>query len=210
VGELLKTLDRLDLSRRTLVILSSDNGPIVDDGYRDGAVEHLDGHRPAGPLRGGKYSIFEGGTRIPLIIRWPQHIQPGASDALVCHVDFLASFAALTGQKLAAGEGSDSRNVLPALLGQSKTGRDELVEHARVLALREGTWKYIEPAPGPKRDPYTSTELGTDAAGQLYRLADDLGETNNLIQAQPDQSQKLRKDLQATRRVGSPAPGGKE
>ena len=210
VGELLKTLDRLDLSRHTLVILSSDNGPVVDDGYRDGAVEHLDGHRPAGPLRGGKYSIFEGGTRIPLIIRWPEHIQPGASDALVCHVDFLASFASLTGQKLAAGEGSDSRNVLPALLGQSKTGRDELVEHARVLALREGTWKYIEPGPGPKRDPYTRTELGTDPAGQLYFLADDLGETNDLIQAQPDQSQKLREELQATRRARSAAVKGQK
>jgi hypothetical protein len=125
-------------------------------------------------------------------------------------VDFLASFASLTGQKLAAGEGSDSRNVLPALLGQSKTGRDELVEHARVLALREGTWKYIEPGPGPKRDPYTRTELGTDPAGQLYFLADDLGETNDLIQAQPDQSQKLREELQATRRARSAAVKGQK
>jgi arylsulfatase A-like enzyme len=127
VGELLHTLDRLGLSTNTLVILSSDNGPVVDDRYRDGAVEHLGDHRPAGPLRGGKYGIFEGGTRVPLITRWPRHITPGVSDALICHVDFLASFAVLTGQKLAAGEGPDSRNVLPALLGQSETGRDELV-----------------------------------------------------------------------------------
>ena len=210
VGELLNTLDRLDLSRHTLVILSSDNGPVVDDGYRDGAVEHLDGHRPAGPLRGGKYSIFEGGTRIPLITRWPQHIEPGVSDALVCHVDFLASFAALTGQKLAAGEGPDSRNVLPALLGQSKKGRDELVEHARVLALREGTWKYIEPGPGPRRDANTSTELGTDPGGQLYQLTDDLGETNNLISAEPDRTLKLREELQVTRRPGGPASQSKK
>ena len=114
---------------------------------------HLGGHRPAGPLRGGKYSIFEGGTRIPFIVRWPQRIKPGVSDALVCQIDFLASFAALTGQKLAAGEGPDSRNVLPALLGQSQTGRDQLVEHARVLALRDGSWKYIEPGTGPKWNP---------------------------------------------------------
>jgi arylsulfatase A-like enzyme len=206
VGELLSTLERLDLSRRTLVILSSDNGPVVDDGYRDGAVAHLDGHRPAGPLRGGKYSIFEGGTRIPLITWWPKHIEPGVSDALVCHVDFLASFAALTGQKLAAGEGPDSRNVLPALLGQSKKGRDELLEHAGVLALREGAWKYIEPGRGPKRDANTSTELGTDPGGQLYQLGDDLGETNNLIQAKPERSRELREELQATRRAGKTAP----
>jgi len=208
VGELLKTLDRLDLAQRTLVILSSDNGPVVDDGYRDGSVAHLNGHRPAGPLRGGKYSIFEGGTRIPLIIRWPQHIAPGVSDALVCHVDFLASFAALTVQKLAPGEGTDSENVLPALMGQAKTGRQELVEHARVLALRDGTWKYIEPARGPKRDANTNTELGGEPGGQLFQLNDDLGETNNLIQAQPDRTRKLSQELQSTRQRGKAAVGG--
>jgi len=201
VGELLHTLDRLDLARNTLVILSSDNGPVVDDGYRDGAVEHLGDHRPAGPLRGGKYSIFEGGTRVPFITRWPQRILPGVSDALVCHIDFLASFAALAGQKLAAGEGPDSRNVLPALLGQSQIGRDQLVEHARVLALRDGSWKYIEPGAGPQRNQATRTELGNDPAGQLYQLAEDLGETNNLIRAHPDRSRTLLEQLQTTRQA---------
>ncbi len=206
VGELLNTLKRLDLNRNTLVILTSDNGPVVDDGYRDGALENLGDHRPAGPLRGGKYSIFEGGTRIPLITRWPQQIQPGVSDALVCHIDFLASFAALTGQKLAAGEGPDSRNVLRALLGQSKHGRDQLVEHARVLALRDGRWKYIEPGTGPRWNAATRTELGIAPAGQLYQLTDDLGETNNLIQAQPDRGKKLLEELQATRQAGGTIP----
>ncbi|HOX55401.1 MAG TPA: arylsulfatase [Candidatus Paceibacterota bacterium] len=206
VGELLNTLNRLNLSRNTLVILSSDNGPVVDDGYRDGAVENLGDHRPAGPLRGGKYSIFEGGTRIPFITRWPQRIQPGVSDALVCHIDFLASFAALTGQKLAAGEGPDSRNVLPALLGQSKTGREQLVEHARVLALRNGPWKYIEPGTGPKWNALTRTELGIAPAGQLYQLAEDPGETNNVIQAQPDRAKKMLEQLQATRQAGGTSP----
>jgi arylsulfatase A-like enzyme len=204
-GEILDTLDRLNLSTNTLVILSSDNGPVVDDGYEDGAVENLNGHRPAGSLRGGKYSIFEGGTRVPLIIRWSQRIKPGVSDALVCHVDFLASFAALTGQKLVDGEGPDSRNVLAALLGQSQTGRDRLVEHASVLALRDGSWKYIEPGTGPRRNAATNTELGIDPAGQLYQLADDLGETNNLLQAQPDRSRQLLEELKAAREV----PGAK-
>jgi arylsulfatase A-like enzyme len=199
VGEILNTLDRLHLSSHTLVILSSDNGPVVDDGYADGAVEHLNGHRPAGPLRGGKYTIFEGGTRVPFIARWPRHIRPGVSDALVSHIDFLASFAALTGQKLAAGDAPDSRNVLPALLGQSKTGRDQFVEHANVLALRDGTWKYIEPSPGPRRNAATHTEPGTDLAGLLYDLAGDLGETNNLLHAQPDRSRKLLEELNAAR-----------
>jgi len=205
VGEILNTLDRLNLSRNTLVILSSDNGPVVDDGYRDGAVENLNDHQPAGPLRGGKYSIFEGGTRVPFITRWPGHIKEGVSDALVSHIDFLASFAALAGQKLAAGEGPDSRNVLPALLGQSLAGRDQFVEHANVLALRDGSWKYIEPSSGPRRNAPTNTELGNDAAGQLYDLAGDLGETNNLLQAQPDRSRKLLEELKAAREL----PGAK-
>ena len=205
-GEILNTLDRLHLSSNTLVILSSDNGPVVDDGYRDGAVENLNGHRPAGPLRGGKYSIFEGGTRVPFIIRWPQRIKPGVSDALVGHIDFLASFAALTGRPLAAGDGPDSRNVLPALLGLSQSGRDQFVEHANVLAMRDGAWKYIEPPPGTRRNAATNAEPGTELGGQLYDLADDLGETNDLIRAQPDRSRQLLEQLKAARQLGRLKP----
>ena len=132
------TLDRLKLTDNTLVIFTSDNGPVVDDGYKDEAVEKLGGHKPAGPLRGGKYSTFEGGTRVPFIVRWPGRVKPGVSDALVCQVDFLASFAALTGQSPAADDAPDSFNVLPALLGRPKTGRDHLVEHAGALSLIAG------------------------------------------------------------------------
>jgi arylsulfatase A-like enzyme len=210
VGELLRTLERSGLSSNTLVILSSDNGPVVDDGYRDRAVEALGNHRPAGPLRGGKYSIFEGGTRVPLIVRWPQHIRPGVSDALVCQIDLLASFAALAGQKLAAGEGPDSRNVMPALLGQSKTGRGELIEHARSLALRQGPWKYIEAGGGPRREANTNTELGTDPGGQLYQLANDLGETNNLVHTEPGHAQKMLQELQSEREAGKASAAGRE
>jgi arylsulfatase A-like enzyme len=209
-GEILNTLDRLKLSANTLVLLSSDNGPVVDDGYRDGSVKNLNGHRPAGPLRGGKYSIFEGGTRIPLIARWPQRIKPGVSDALVCHIDFLASFAALAGQTLAAGEGPDSRNVLAALLGQSESGRAQLIEHARGLALRDGPWKYIEASAGPRKSLNTNTELGTDSAGQLYQLTDDLGETNNLIQAHPDRSRQLLEQLRAAQQARDAASRGQQ
>jgi arylsulfatase A-like enzyme len=99
---------------------------------------------------------------------------------------------------------------VPALLGQSQTGRDQLVEHARVLALRDGSWKYIEPGAGPKRNPGTNTELGTEPAGQLYQLSDDLGETNNLIQAQPDRSQKLLDELKATRQAGAVTSGAQQ
>jgi arylsulfatase A-like enzyme len=205
-GEIVKTLDRLGLTENTLVILSSDNGPVVDDGYQDQAAKLLDGHRPAGPLRGGKYSIFEGGTRIPLIIRWPARVKPGVSGALVCHVDFLASFAALTGQTLGSSDAPDSFDVLAALLGESKTGRDDLVEHAAVLALRQGTQKYIQPGQGARRNLDTNTETGQAPQGQFYQLTDDLGETNNVAAQQPEKVKAGQARLEELRNAGRSRP----
>ena len=112
VGRVLDALDRLKLTENTLVILSSDNGPVVDDGYEDQAVEKLGDHKPAGPWRGGKYSNFEGGTRVPFLVRWPGRVKPGTSEALISQVDFIASFAALTGQSLGRDDAPDSMNVL--------------------------------------------------------------------------------------------------
>ncbi|MEW6303588.1 MAG: sulfatase-like hydrolase/transferase [Verrucomicrobiota bacterium] len=202
VGEIDKALTRLKLKDNTLVIVTSDNGPVVDDGYKDDAVEKLGNHKPAGPLRGGKYSNFEGGTRVPFIVRWPGRVKPGVSDALVCQVDFIASFAALTNQKLAEADAPDSLNVLPALLGESKTGRDHLVEHAGVLSLRQGTWKYIEPGKGPKVNKNTNTEMGNDPAPQLYDLASDPGETKNIAAQHADKVQELQARLQKLRNEG--------
>ena len=205
-GEILKTLDRLKLAGNTLVIFTSDNGPVVDDGYQDDAVAKLDGHKPAGPLRGGKYSNFEGGTRVPFIVRWPAKVKPGLSDALVCQIDFLMSFAALTGQKLADTDAPDSCNVLPAMLGEAKTGRDYLVEHAGALSLRQGQWKYIEPGTGPKVNRVTNTEMGNDSAGQLYNLADDLGETKNRASEHPERVKEMSTLLLKLREQGRSRP----
>jgi arylsulfatase A-like enzyme len=191
VGELMAALDRLDLARNTLVILSSDNGPVVDDGYQDEAVSKLGDHRPTGPFRGGKYSNFEGGTRVPFLVRWPGRVKPGTSDALVCQIDLLASLAVLTGQKLPADAGPDSFNVLPALLGDGKKGRDHLAEHASQVSVRRGTWKYIPPSPGRKVQLNTGTETGNDPGGQLYDLARDPGETRNLHSEQPQVAAEL-------------------
>jgi arylsulfatase A-like enzyme len=170
VGEVMKTIDRNGLAENTLLIFTSDNGPVVDDGYADGSVEALDGHRPAGPLRGGKYSFYEGGTRIPFLARWPKRIKPLTNDALFCQVDLLASFAALTGRKLSDAAGPDSFNVLPALLGESKRGREVLVEQANGLALRRGAWKFVHPA---------------GQAPELYDLSRDPGETTNVAAENP-------------------------
>lgn len=205
-GEILKALDRLKLTDNTLVIFSSDNGPVVDDGYKDGAVENLSDHQPAGPLRGGKYSNFEGGTRVPLIVRWPKRVKPGVSDALVCQVDFAASLAALTGQTLAQDDAPDSLNMLPVLLGESKTGRKELVEHAGALSLREGNWKYIEPSKGPKLNKNTNTEMGTDPNGQLYELGKDLGEMKNVTAEHPEKAKEMAARIKALREAGRSRP----
>ena len=88
-------LDRFGLAEKTLVIFCSDNGPVMDDGYKDLALEKRGSHRPAGPYRGGKYSVYEGGTRTPLITRWKGRIKPGVSDQVVCTIDFASSFAAI-------------------------------------------------------------------------------------------------------------------
>lgn len=209
VGEVLQALDRLGLAGNTIMILTSDNGPVVDDGYEDGAVEKLGTHEPAGIYRGGKYSSFEGGTRIPLMIRWPGHIVPGTSDALVCQVDLLASFAALVGQTLAPGEAPDSQDTLAAFLGRSKTGREHLVEQGGGLALRVGQWKYIEPNNRPKMNANTNTELGNDTVPQLYDLAADPGETRNLAESQPARVEQMAALLGRIRKNGTDRSGSK-
>lgn len=200
VGEILATLSRLKLAENTLVIFTSDNGPVIDDGYRDDAVEKLGDHTPSGPFRGGKYSNFEGGTRVPFVVRWPSRVKPGVSDALVSQIDLIASMGALLGSEVSTPTAPDAENLLPALLGTSKTGRTVLVEHAGSLALRQGTWKYIAPGKGPRINQNTNTELGNDPQAQLYDLAADPGERNNLASKQPDKTRELASLLEEIRR----------
>lgn len=205
VGEILATLDRLNLTQNTLVIFTSDNGPVVDDGYRDDAVEKLGSHKPAGPYRGGKYSNFEGGTRVPFIVHWPGKVKPGVSAALISQVDFLATFSAFTGRKLSAAQLNDSENILHALLGKTRTGRRQLVEQAGALSLRVGQWKYIEPGSGAKYNKFTDTELGNDSVPQLYNLARDAGEQNNVAARFPSRVRQMAAQLQKIRAAGPQA-----
>jgi arylsulfatase A-like enzyme len=171
--------------------MTSDNGPVVDDGYKDQAVEKLGGHKPSGALRGGKYSAFDAGTRIPFIIRWPSRVKPGLSDALVCQIDFIASFASLTGQRLSYEDAPDSFDILASMLGKSKIGRDHLVEHAETLSIIKGKWKYIVPSNKPKINRRVNIELGHDPMPQLYNLEEDPGEKNNVAAGHP----KIVKEL---------------
>jgi len=196
VGQIMDQLEQLGISKNTLVIFSSDNGPVLDDGYVDEAVTRLNGHQPAGPLRGGKYSAFEAGTRIPWIMSWPGVIKPQVSDGLVCQLDLLTSFAALLNQPLADNEGTDSYNVLNALLGKTSIGRDELVTQGGPLSIIQGDWKYIEPRSGEAVYPLVHIESGHSAEPQLYNLKNDLGEKNNVALQNPERVKEMSELLQ--------------
>jgi arylsulfatase A-like enzyme len=185
VGEIKKAVDDLKLEKNTIIIVTSDNGPVVDDGYKDQAVELLGNHKPAGPLRGGKYSLFDGGTRVVFISRWAGRIKPGTSGALFSQIDLLASFASLTGVDLSENDAPDSFNQIDALLGKTKKGREWLVEHSGRLTIIKGDWKYIEPGQGVKIQVNTNTETGNDPLPQLYNLKSDIGEKVNVAQQNP-------------------------
>ncbi len=207
MGEILGALDRHGLARNTLLIFTSDNGPVIDDGYRDEAVEKLGDHRPAGPWRGGKYSNFEGGTRVPFLVRWPERVKRGAaSGALASQIDLFASLASLAGARLEEAAAPDSFDILPALLGESKQGRGRLVEHAGSLSLIGGRWKYVAPGKGAKINRETNTELGNDPAPQLYDLDRDPGERTNVAAQHPDRVREMAAQLDKIRAAARTRP----
>jgi arylsulfatase A-like enzyme len=201
VGEIMKQLRELKIDRNTIIIFSSDNGPVLDDGYLDGAVTQLNGHTPWGPLRGGKYSAFEAGTRVPFILTWPGTVKPQVSNALICQIDFLASFAGFFGQKLPVGEATDSENILSALLGKTNKGRSALVKQGGALSIIKDGWKYIEPRKGPANTnpKLTNIETGNALTPQLYNLNEDIGEQTNLADRFPQKTKELADLLETVR-----------
>ena len=194
VGEVIKALEKDKLLEKTIIIFTSDNGPVVDDGYKDEAVEKLGNHKPGGPFRGGKYSAFDAGTRIPMIVSWKGKMDEGkVSDALVSQIDFYASFAALNKQTIPQQDAVDSKDYLTTILNKSVKSRDWVIEQSlnSTLSIIKGDWKYIEPSKGPKINKDTNTELGNSAVPQLYNLKDDIGETRNLATDYPDKVKEL-------------------
>ncbi len=200
VGEIINKLEELELTNQTLVIFTSDNGPVLDDGYHDGSVEHTGNHKPAGPYRGGKYSAFEGGTKVPLIVHWPETVNHGISHAVVSQIDFLASLANLAGYKTTGDLSPDSFNHLHTFLGDDFTDREYIVQQnmGGTLSLIKANWKYIEPGGGPKLNPYTrpNMELGNNPLPQLYNLAEDVSESYNVAETFPDITMKMSEMLQ--------------
>ena len=188
-GEILKAIKENGFEDNTLVIFSSDNGPVYDDGYEDGTTVHTSskesdgGHDGSGVYRGGKYQIYEGGTRVPFVVKWPSKIKPGKSDAMMNQIDFIASFADLLEVKLGVDEARDSRNMLPALLGKESKGLPFMLEEARNIALRKGDFKYI---------PASKTKKGKKAPpAQLYDLSTDPGEQKNIAAANAETVKEL-------------------
>ena len=181
VGQVLDELERLGLRQNTLIILSSDNGPVVDDGYQDRAVELLGDHKPAGPYRSGKYSTFEGGTMVPAIVSWPRRIEAGQeSDALMSQIDWLASLSTLVGARIPKGSAQDSQDRLSTLLGQDRQDRPYLLEQAanHTLSVRTRQWKYIPPSKGPAIIAGPEMESGYARVPQLYDMSQPFEQEN--------------------------------
>lgn len=205
VGEILNSLDQHGIAQNTIVIFTSDNGPVLNDGYVDEAVDRVGEHRPSGPFRGGKYSAFEAGTRVPFLVRWPAKINPATtSDALVCQIDFLASFAALLQQTLPEGAGPDSVNTINALIGSDTVGRNHLVEQAGTLALRQGSWKLIMPSKGPAVSKQVNIETGNSPDVQLHDLSADPGESQNVAAEHPERIEEMTALLESIQKNGTP------
>jgi arylsulfatase A-like enzyme len=189
IGELINTLETEGLLENTLIILSSDNGPVLNDGYYDESDTRIGSHKQAGPLRGGKYSLYEAGTRVPFITYWKGRIDPSVSDALVSQVDLLSSLASLIGSPVRSADGE---NLLEVFMGKENQGRDKLILEATTrTAFRKGDWVMIPPYKGPAVNTQVNIELGNSEEYQLFNLKEDLGEQNNLAESNPARLQEM-------------------
>ena len=189
VGEFIKTLEAEGLLEKTLIVFSSDNGPVVNDGYYDDSVEKLGDHKPAGSLRGGKYSLFEAGTRVPFFTYWKGRISPGVSNAMISQLDLFSSIAALVASEERT---DDSQELSDVFLGKSQEGRDQMViEATSRTAFRKGDWAMIPPYEGPSINKQVNIELANSDEYLLYNLKEDLGQQNNLAKSNPEKLQEM-------------------
>ena len=197
LGELKSILESEGIIENTLIIFSSDNGPVLNDGYYDDSDVKNGEHRPSGPFRGGKYSLFEAGTRVPFFTYWKGKIKPGVSDSMVSQLDLLSSLAQLVGSEVRT---ADSLPLLELLMGQSDEGRDEMViEATSRTAFKRGDWVMIPPYEGPAVNDKVKIELGNDSDFQLYNLSEDIEQQNNLAAQKPDKLQEMLTAFEAIR-----------
>jgi arylsulfatase A-like enzyme len=189
--------------RDTIILLTSDNGPVVDDRYQDGAVRNLNGHRPASRWRGGKYTLLEAGHRVPWMVRWTGKIRSGESAETVSFMDWMATSAAVAGVTLPDDAAPDSFDLLPTLLGKA-TGphRDHLVYHAGAIALRQGPSVFIPANPGKAKGK-------SPASTQLYNLDVDSEQQTNVAAMNPDRVETMSAFLQKIREGSRTRPPSK-
>lgn len=203
VSRIMEALKEAGVADNTIVILTSDNGPVVDDGYDDRAEELLNGHSPAGPFRGNKYSSFEGGTAVPFIVSWPGHIPGGQeNDALLSQVDIMRSLGGLFNARIPKGAAPDSQNHLSTMLGENSDSRTYVPEMSNnhVISVRSGKWKYIEPSDGPAMIPWgPKIETGNSKEPQLYDMSTDIGEKKNVASQYPEVVKQMQQYVRDAR-----------
>lgn len=197
VGVIVEALRRKGLLNNTLIIFSSDNGPVINDGYLDQSVETVqsENYKASGSYRGGKYSALEGGTRIPFIVYWADKVKPNTvSDALFSQIDLMASFAKMLNQKLPPGEFTDSRDYFTTLIGQQNKSREYIIEQPinSALCIVKDGWKYMSPSNGPALMKAVNIETGYSKEDQLFNLKDDPRELNNLASKYPKKVAELK------------------
>lgn len=206
-GEIINQLKVLGLEKNTLIIFTSDNGPVLNDGYDDQAQELLGDHLPSGPFRGGKYSAYEAGTRVPMIVYWPGKTTQGTSDALISQVDLYASLADLTKQPLNDDEAIDSNTVLKALLNHEEKGSDYILEESYTTSIRHANWKYIEPFNSTKKLPTFMKNKGVSGGfeyyPQLFNLEQDINENVNISEKNPEMVTNLQLKIEQIRNLSS-------
>jgi len=207
VGRILDTIDRMKTAKETLVIFTSDNGGVLmTEGQRPEAEAYRAGLRPNGHWRGRKHSIYEGGFRVPFLVRWPGRVEPGTvCDETINLVDMYATLARLIDQPISPNSAvaEDSFNVLPAILGtpHEEPLRPSMIIHSPNgnFAIRRGPWKYIEGQASPTlRRPSQRAELHA----QLYNLQGDPGEQKNVIDEHPEIVKRLASLLEEQRKSG--------
>lgn len=200
VGAISATLDSLGIAQNTIVIFSSDNGPVLDDGYADLAIEKTQNHNPSAGLRGGKYSTYEAGTRIPMIVSWKENIKKQTSTALISQVDFIASISQLLRVPFDQKQALDAQQQWHAWIGKTSKGRSQVVQEAiqNTLSIIEGEYKYIEPSKSSMKVAWqTGIETGFSNKPQLYNLKNDPSEKINIAQQKDKITNLLAKKLEA-------------
>ncbi len=206
VRRVIEKLRALGLEEETLIVLTSDNGPVLDDGYQDGAVAGAKAkqHKIAGPWRGGKYQPYEGAHRLPFIVAWKGTLQPGESAALLSLVDLASTFTALSGATLPPGIFPDSFDQ-SALFRDAKapSARSSLICQDYQLNIRSGKWKYIVPPKARNRPTAQHNPLN----GQLYDVSQDPGETTNILSQHPQVAKDLFETLLNAISAGHTRPG---